>query len=206
MTFIKVCGITRAADAEHAVRHGATAVGFVFWPSSPRYVEPQRAADIIVRLPHSITTVGVFVNQPVEEIERIAEQTGIATVQLHGDEPASYAAALDWPVLKATPLATAEAALAGWPDDTLVLLDAHDPVRRGGTGERVAWAEAARIASSRRVVLAGGLTPDNVQEAIEVVHPFGVDVSSGVEESPGIKDLNKMTRFLENARLAGNGR
>jgi phosphoribosylanthranilate isomerase len=206
MTFVKVCGITRAEDARHAVQHGATALGFVFWPGSPRYIDPARAAQIIETLPPGVTSVGVFVDQPVDEIEQIVERAGVGTIQLHGDETSAHAAALGRPVLKATTIAAAETMLADWPDDTLVLLDAHDPVRRGGTGQTIDWAGAADLAARRRVVLAGGLTPDNVQEAIAVVRPYGVDVSSGVEQSPGVKDLDKMSRFLEQVRTAGHGR
>lgn len=206
MTFVKVCGITRPEDVMHAVRCGATAIGFVFWPGSPRYVAPEVAAGMIGALPSDVTPVGVFVNQSVEEVDQVARHAGVTTIQLHGEEPASYATALGRTVLKATSLAGAEAVFASWPEDTLILLDAHDPVRRGGTGQVVDWTRAAVLATRRRVVLAGGLTPDNVQEAIAVVDPFGVDVSSGVEESPGIKDVNKMARFFEQVRAASNGR
>lgn len=202
----KVCGITRLTDALHAVQHGATAVGFVFWPRSPRYIEPSRAADIIAELPDTVTSVGVFVNQPVDEIQRIAATTGITAIQLHGDEPAAYAEALGWPIWRAVSMNEAdEERLSEWPSSTTFLLDAHDPVLRGGTGRTIEWTQAARVASQRRVVLAGGLNPDNVQEAIVSVRPFGVDVSSGVEEAPGVKDLDKVARFLENARAAFNG-
>jgi phosphoribosylanthranilate isomerase len=200
--FTKVCGLTRLTDARHAVAHGATAVGFVFWPKSPRYVTPDRAADIISELPGGVTAVGVFVNQPIDEITRIAAQTGIAAIQLHGDEPPAYAPALPWPVLRATALDEAKGSMQDWPPETLILLDVHDPVRRGGTGRTIDWSRAARIAAARRVVLAGGLTPENVGAAIETVRPYGVDVSSGVEEAPGVKDLAKVARFLENARAA----
>lgn len=203
--FIKICGITRAQDARAAVESGATALGFVFWPRSPRYVDPNTAEGIIRTLPKDVTPVGVFVNQPVDEIEQIADQTGIQLVQLHGDEPASYTSALTRPVMKAMSLVAADAFADAWPADIAILLDAHDPVRRGGTGTAVDWAHAARIAARRRVVLAGGLTPDNVQEAIAVVQPYGVDVSSGVERSPGIKDAEKVTRFLEQVRLVRHG-
>jgi phosphoribosylanthranilate isomerase len=202
----KVCGITRLTDALHAVQHGATALGFVFWPHSPRYIEPRRAAEIIAELPDTVTTVGVFVNQPVDEIRHVAATTGITAIQLHGDEPCAYAEALGWPVWRAVLLKDAdEEKLADWPSSTTFLLDAHDPVRRGGTGQTIDWTAAARVASQRRVVLAGGLTADNVQDAIVSVRPFGVDVSSGVEEAPGVKDLDKVARFLENARAAFNG-
>jgi phosphoribosylanthranilate isomerase len=203
--FAKVCGITRLTDALHAVQHGATALGFVFWPHSPRYVAPERAAEIIAELPDTVTAVGVFVNHPLNELRTIAAQTRIAAIQLHGDEPPAYAEGLAWPLLRAAAIGDVEARLDGWPEETLVLLDTHDPVLRGGTGRAIDWSGAAEIATRRRVVLAGGLTPDNVREAIETVRPFGVDVSSGVESSPGVKDFDKVARFLENARGAFNG-
>ena len=203
--FIKICGITRAEDARAAVEGGATAVGFVFWPRSPRYVDPGSAAAIISELPTSVTAVGVFVNQPLDEIRRAAERSGIRAVQLHGDEPASYTTTLGYQVIKAMSIEMAETYADAWSAETLVLLDAHDPVRRGGTGRRIDWAQAARIAARRRVILAGGLTHENVQEAIAEVQPYGVDVSSGVEASPGVKDVNKMTQFLHQVRLVRHG-
>jgi phosphoribosylanthranilate isomerase len=201
----KVCGITRLTDALHAVQHGATALGFVFWPLSPRYVAPERAAEIVRELPATVTTVGVFVNQAIDDIRHVAATAGITTIQLHGDEPPAYADALAWPVWRAVSLAHTNGTLSAWQQDVTILLDAHDPVRRGGTGEQIDWDAAAAIAARRRVVLAGGLTPDNVERAITTVHPFGVDVSSGVEEAPGVKDFNKVARFLERARAAFNG-
>jgi phosphoribosylanthranilate isomerase len=202
----KVCGMTRLTDALHAVQHGATAVGFVFWPRSPRYIEPERAAEIIRELPGTVTAVGVFVNQPVDEIRRIAAATGITAIQLHGDEPSAYAEVLGWPVWRALPLDLADdESLLDWPPSTTILLDTHDPVRRGGTGQTIDWTQAARVATQRRIVLAGGLTPENVQDAIVAVRPYGVDVSSGVEEAPGVKDFDKVARFLERARAAFNG-
>ena len=200
--FAKVCGLTRLTDALHAVKHGATAVGFVFWPKSPRFIAPELAAGIIRELPGTVIAVGVFVNQPIDEITRIAAQTGIAAIQLHGDEPPAYAPALPWPVLRATALDEVNGSLTDWPPDTLLLLDVHDPVRRGGTGRTIDWSRAAGIAAGRRIVLAGGLTPDNVGAAIDAVRPYGVDVSSGVEEAPGVKNFDKVARFLENARAA----
>ena len=201
----KVCGITRLTDALHAAQHGATALGFVFWPRSPRYIDPWRAAAIVKELPSSVTAVGVFVNQPIDDIQRIVVTTGITAIQLHGDEPPAYAAALGWPVWRAVTLQHANTTLPSWPPTTMILLDTHDPDRRGGTGRTIDWQAAARLAAARRVVLAGGLTPDNVQDAIKTVRPEGVDVSSGVEEAPGVKDLDKVARFLERARSAFNG-
>ncbi len=198
----KICGITRLADARHAVQHGATALGFVFWPASPRFVAPGHAAEIIRELPATVACVGVFVNQAVDEIERIAAGTAITTIQLHGDEPPAYATAFDLPVWRAISLADMDATQAKWPSSTTFLLDAHDPIQRGGTGRPIDWSEAATVALHRRVVLAGGLTPENVHEAIETVRPFGVDVSSGVEAAPGVKDHDKVARFLERAKAA----
>jgi phosphoribosylanthranilate isomerase len=203
--FVKICGITRLTDALHATAHGATALGFVFWRRSPRYVTPERAAEIIAELPSSITTVGVFVNEPIEAIGQIVATSGVTAVQLHGDEPPAYADALAWPLLRSATLDEAADIAAAWPPDTMLLLDAADPVRRGGTGAVIDWQRAAAIARTRRVVLAGGLTPLNVADAIATVQPYGVDVSSGVESAPGVKDFAKVTRFLANARTAMTG-
>jgi phosphoribosylanthranilate isomerase len=147
----------------------------------------------------------VFVNQPIDEIQHVIVATGITIVQLHGDEPAAYAGALGWPVWRAMALHHAPDTLPTWPASTTIVLDAHDQVLRGGTGRTIDWKAAARVAATRRVVLAGGLTPDNVQDAIEIVRPIGVDVSSGVEEAPGVKDLDKVARFLQRARAALHG-
>jgi phosphoribosylanthranilate isomerase len=202
--FVKICGMTRLPDALHAVEHGANALGFVFWPQSPRYVAPERAAAIIAALPAGVSTVGVFVNAPVDVITRVAAETGISTIQLHGDEPPDYADALEWPVVRATTLEQIEEAFSAWPPGTTFLMDAADPVRRGGTGRTIDWQQAASAARLRRVVLAGGLTADNVAEAIAAVRPFGVDVSSGVEDAPGVKNGDMVARFLASARSAGD--
>jgi len=199
---LKICGITRLSDALHAVEHGAGALGFVFWPQSPRYITPERAAEIIAALPPGVDAVGVFVNEPVDSIRAVVAQTGISTIQLHGDETPAYADALGWPVLRAITVEQAEQASAAWPPETLFLMDAADPVRRGGTGSTIDWQQAASAARGRRIVLAGGLTPDNVADAIGTVRPFGVDVSSGVEDAPGVKNPDKVARFLKSARSA----
>jgi phosphoribosylanthranilate isomerase len=200
--FIKVCGITRVSDAVHAVEQGATALGFVLWPRSPRAVSVDRAAEIIAELPSHVMTVGVFVNEPIDDIRSAAERARLTAVQLHGDEPPAYADALDWPVIRAVSVAEIDRAADAWSAETALLVDNIDPVRRGGTGGTVDWTRAAGVAKTRRVVLAGGLTPENVATAIRAVHPFGVDVSSGVESAPGVKDLEKVTQFISNARLA----
>lgn len=200
--FLKVCGITRLTDALYAVEQGATALGFVFWSGSPRAVTPDRARQIVAELPSIVMTVGVFVNESVAGIRSVVGATGITAVQLHGDEPPAYADALGWPVFRSVTLDSAEDAGSAWGLETTLLLDAADPERRGGTGRTVDWTRAAALARGRRVVLAGGLTPANVAEAIATVRPFGVDVSSGVEEAPGVKDFSKVAQFLANARAA----
>ena len=188
-TFVKICGITRPEDADRAVECGADALGFVFWPDSPRWIDPNKAWKIVATLPPFVTAVGVFVNQPSEYVNEIAAQIGLGAVQLHGDEHVEYAATVSRPVLKAMTLAqAADRALDSWPSRVLVLLDAHDPDKRGGTGMTIDWTSAAAVAASRRIVLAGGLTPANVGQAIARVRPFGIDVSSGVEQAPGVKD------------------
>ena len=161
--FVKICGITRLTDALHAVKAGATALGFVFWPHSPRYVTPERAAEIIGELPSTILTVGVFVNEPVNSIRDVVGKSRITTVQLHGDEPPAYADGLGWPIIRIGERGgRRRSACSAWPAETVFLLDAIDPVRRGGTGGHVDWTRAAGIARDRRIVLAGGLTPGNV--------------------------------------------
>jgi phosphoribosylanthranilate isomerase len=200
--FLKVCGITRLTDALHAVEQGATALGFVFWPHSPRYVTPERAAEIIGELPSTIVTVGVFVNEPVDSIRDVVARSRVTTVQLHGDEPPAYAEGLGWPIIRSVSVDEAGEACPAWPTETVFLVDSVDPVRRGGTGGQVDWARAAAVARDWRVVLAGGLTPENVAHAIATVRPYGVDVSSGVEQSPGVKDFDKVARFLASARSA----
>jgi len=200
--FVKICGITRLTDALHAVEQGATALGFIFWPRSSRAVSPERAAEIVAELPSGITTVGVFVNEPIEGIRALVAKTGITTVQLHGDEPPAYADALEWPLIRAVDADDVEDACSAWSEQTVLLIDTIDPVRRGGTGVPVDWMVAAGVARRRRLVLAGGLTPETVSTAIHAVQPYGVDVSSGVESSPGVKDFDKVARFIANARTA----
>ena len=200
--FLKICGITRLSDALHAVEHGATALGFVMWPRSPRFIDRDRVAAIVAQLPSTITAVGVFVNESSDEIARTMEVTSLSHVQLHGDEPTAYADSLAWPILRSVTLATADQIAATWPQDTTLILDAADIERRGGTGQAVDWSRAALLARRRQLVLAGGLTPANVGDAIATVRPFGVDVSSGVEDAPGVKNADKVAQFLENARRA----
>ncbi|MGE0393074.1 MAG: phosphoribosylanthranilate isomerase [Vicinamibacterales bacterium] len=202
MTFVKVCGITRVEDARAALAAGATALGFVFWPASPRAVTPEQAGAIVAALPYGTNAVGVFVNQTTDEIDRAVRVAGLTAVQLHGDETPALLPSIHRPVLRAINVTADDAAIAAWPEPVLLLVDAHDPVRRGGTGRVADWTAAAALAAKRRIVLAGGLRADNVQEAIRVVRPFGLDVSSGVEDAPGVKSVAKLNDFFEKVRTA----
>jgi len=189
---VKICGITRLEDAEAAVRAGAGAVGFVFWPASPRWIDPFRAARIAAALPPFVTPVGVFVDQPADYVNGVATLVKLGAVQLHGNESPEYAAAVRHSIVKALPVGAAAPPVDLWPARVLPLLDAHDPVRRGGTGQAIDWSRAAAIAARRPVILAGGLTPENVVEAVQQVGPYGIDVSSGVESAPGRKDHGRI--------------
>jgi phosphoribosylanthranilate isomerase len=205
LVLVKICGITRLADAEAAIEAGANALGFVFWRDSPRFIDPYRARTIVRALPAFVTTVGVFVNQPAAFIAGVANLVPLGAVQLHGDEAAERVHDLGRPIIKALTLdlASNPDRLALWPAGVTILLDAHDPVRRGGTGHPVDWPAAAAIAARRRTILAGGLTPDNIAAAVDRVRPFGVDVSSGVERSPGVKDrarIRALFRALNGVR------
>lgn len=212
---VKICGVTRMEDGRLAATLGAWAVGFVFWPGSPRFVDPSRAREIARQLPPAVTAVGVFVDQPAEYVTDVARYVGLGAVQLHGNESAEYARSIARPdveaastqrevpdvgtafrrpeIIKAFSLQQLGdvSELGEW-GETTVLLDAVDAERRGGTGKTIDWHAAARIARMRPVVLAGGLGPDNVAEAVRLVKPAAIDVSSGVERSPGLKDAALM--------------
>jgi phosphoribosylanthranilate isomerase len=195
---VKICGITRPQDAERAVVLGATAIGFIFWPSSPRRVGLEAARSIGRLVPGSVLKVGVFVDAPAAELARTVGEAGLDAVQLHGSESPDLVRGLEARVIKAVALGSpdAEAQIAQWTGTTL-LLDAHDPVRHGGTGRVVDWDRAARLARLHEVILAGGLNPENVVEAVRRVRPAGIDVSSGVEQTPGVKDLVKLAALFD---------
>jgi phosphoribosylanthranilate isomerase len=196
---VKICGITRLEDAAAAVAAGAGAIGFVFWPGSPRFIDPHRARAIAATLPPFVTPVGVFVNQPAAYVRGVASLVRLGAVQLHGDEPPAYAKELSTPIVKAIAIGAdgGETAIDTWPAGITLLLDVHDPVKRGGTGRTVDWTAAAGIAATRRVFLAGGLTPDNAADAVARVRPYGIDVSSGVECAPGVKDHQRLRALFE---------
>lgn len=205
MTVVKICGIMRAEDALAAETCGADAVGFVFYPESPRYIEPAKAAKISAGLGPFVTRVGVFVNESPKRIRAIAADAGLDAIQLHGDEPPSYAAGLPGlriiRAFRAGPGFDPETP-SNWPADAY-LLDACEPGAYGGTGRKGDWDVARACAERYRVILAGGLTPDNVGAAVCAVRPWGVDVSSGVESSPGVKDHDAVRAFFAAVRNSG---
>jgi len=206
-TRIKVCGITRLDDALRAVELGVDALGFVFWPGSPRRVSLRQAAEIAAALPPLVAAVGVFVDQPLDEIRTIASAVGLSAIQLHGDEAPGTWTRVPGRCIKAIGVGAGfdPAAVRAWPLAVLPLLDAHDPARRGGTGRIVGWDIAAELARARRIILAGGLGASNIRDAIARVRPFAVDVSSGVEREPGIKDPERLRAFIEGVAAADAG-
>ncbi len=198
-TRIKVCGLTRLEDALLACELGADALGFVFWPGSPRFVDPEQVRAIVTALPPFVATVGVFVNQTPAYVASVVSTAMLSTIQLHGEEdPADYTA-VTRRVIKAvavTPDFDLAHAVSALSQQVTMLLDAHDPIRRGGTGQTIDWRVAAAVARIRPVILSGGLTPRNVAGARNSVQPYAVDVSSGVEASPGVKDPAKLRAFF----------
>ena len=200
---VKICGVTRLEDALLAVRLGADALGFNFWPGSRRLLAPAAAREIVRRLPPLVTAVGVFVDPSRDEVLRAVAASGVQVAQLHGDEPPALCSALPLPVVKAIRVRDAAAleALAAYDGLAGLLLDAPSP-GFGGSGATFDWTLAAAAAAARPVILAGGLGPANVAEAVRAVRPFAVDVASGVESAPGVKDGELMRRFIEAAKEA----
>lgn len=206
---LKICGITSGEQAEAIVAAGADALGINFWPRSKRFVEVEVAAPWLRELADMVARVAVTVNASDDELRRIHDSGAIDFLQLHGDETPDRVESLTrqgLPVFKALGVRDRESLLAAESfGGTTLLLDAYAPVDYGGTGETMDWAlgaEAVNRFSGREIILAGGLRPGNVAEAIRQVHPAGVDVASGVESAPGIKDLDAVRHFLEAARTA----
>ncbi len=195
---MKICGITRPEDADLATELGASALGFVFWPGSARYISQESAREIVRRHAGTVRSVGVFVDQSPEEVTHIMDTVGLDVAQLHGSESPEYCRLLNRTVIKAIGLQDGEPALLDEFDpEMLILIDAHDPSRYGGTGRTVDWNAAKQIAALRKTILAGGLNPENITRAVTAVRPYGVDVSSGVEAAPGVKDASRLKRFFE---------
>jgi phosphoribosylanthranilate isomerase len=206
-TRIKICGVTRLKDAQRAVELGAAALGFNFYPLSPRYIEPAAARAIVRRLPPFVTAVGVFANETdAGHVISVAREAGVTVVQVHGPRfPALHE------LLSTFTLVVAVAVREGFKPEELgkieasaYLLDAFDPDRPGGTGRTFDWKAAREAMHYGPIILAGGLTPANVARAVREVRPFAVDVASGVESAPGIKDSAKLGAFF--AAVAGADR
>lgn len=201
---VKICGITNAEDARVACDAGADALGFNFALEAKkrnRYIEPNDAAAIIDSLPPFVTTVAVCVNPSAKDIERYLKFVDF--VQLHGEESADFAGRFGHGVIKAFRLSDdlSDTEVEAYTDASAWLLDAYHPVNRGGTGRTTDWPRAKRLAAgSKPVILAGGLTPDNVAEAIQQVHPYAVDTAGGVEREPGIKDHERIRAFIQDAK------
>jgi phosphoribosylanthranilate isomerase len=204
---VKICGITNSEDARAAVESGADALGFIFFSGSPRYLSPDAAARIIAQLPPFVVKVGVFVDAPRDGVLEIAHSTGIDAIQLHGSESAAECeqlAGTRLKVIKAFRMkdtGTLEE-IATYPVSAF-LLDSYVPGQLGGTGAKFNWDLALNAKQfGRPIILAGGLDPENVSDAVAKVGPYGVDVSSAVEISPGKKDLEKVRRFIARAKQA----
>lgn len=197
-TRVKICGITRAQDAEAAAGHGADAIGLVFYRPSPRCVTLERARQIVAATPAFVSTVAVFVNPSRNEVETVIHECGVTLLQFHGDEPPDFCAGFSRPYIKAARIRpdldllkylSPHAAARAW------MLDAFHEDLWGGTGGAFDWSLVPRSAA-KPVILSGGLTADNVAEAVRRVGPYAVDVSTGVEGSKGIKDAAKIAAFI----------
>jgi phosphoribosylanthranilate isomerase len=200
MVRVKICGITRLEDALAAARAGADALGFNFWPKSKRYVDPRAAGEIIALLPPFVATVGVFVDPTREEALQAADLSGVHWLQLHGDESPELCASMPLPVIKGIRVRhRASLDLLDQYDVAGFLLDTDSP-GYGGSGATFDWTLAAEGARRAPIVLAGGLNPENVADAVRQVRPWAVDVASGVESAPGVKDHEKTARFIREAK------
>jgi phosphoribosylanthranilate isomerase len=200
---VKVCGITRAADAVAAIEAGADLLGFNFYTKSPRYITPAAAAPIIALLPRQVLAVGIFVDAARAEVEAALATAKLGLLQFHGDEPDAYCRGFAVPAMKALRIASfadLERAAAPYPDGWL-LADAADPKRYGGTGRALPIEPVARDLA-RRLFVAGGLAPDTVTDVVRRLRPLGVDVCSGVERAPGIKDHALLREFVTHAKSA----
>lgn len=202
MLKVKICGITNQLDSALAVDNGADALGFVFYEKSPRYIRPEDAEHIIKGLPPFITTVGVFVNEPPVKVKSIMESAGLDFAQLHGDETPEDCMATGPKVIKAFRIRQSSdiEAIKKY-NASAYLLDTYREGIPGGTGETFNWDIAIEAKKLGRIILSGGLNPDNIAEAVRKVAPYAVDVSSGVELKPGKKDPDKIKKFMEQVKL-----
>ncbi|MDA0708839.1 MAG: phosphoribosylanthranilate isomerase [bacterium] len=198
---VKICGITNREDALCAVEAGADALGFIFYAKSPRFVAPETVGEIVAVLPPFVTAVGVFVNAPEERIDAVVKLAGLRAIQLHGDEPPEACLGHAVPVIRAVRVGAdfSPEHLRAYLVDTF-LLDTAKSGMYGGTGKTFDWSAAQAAKPMGRLILSGGLTPDNVAEAIAHVAPYAVDTGSGVESEPGRKDHEKVKAFVKAVR------
>ena len=205
MVKVKICGITELDDALHALDCGADALGFVYYERSPRAITRKRAQAIIAELPPFVTVVGLFVNEDPSIVREIADDCNLDVIQYHGDESPEIVRMAPRRAIRALRIRESDTLdeINRYPASGL-LLDAWVTGAFGGTGVLCNWELAAEIAKKRPVILAGGLTPENVAAAIQTVHPYDVDVSSGVEEAPGRKDQKKVAAFIKAAKIAAH--
>jgi len=205
--FVKICGITNLSDAQCAIEAGANALGFVFYPKSPRFLDLEKARDIFRSLPGEIKKVGVFVDEPDEILKQYLESLPLDYVQLHGNESPEYCSGIPVEVIKGLRIMDSDDIrnVPNYPV-SFFLLDAFSEKEFGGTGKVFDWRIAleAKEVLGAPIILSGGLNPENAADAVGLVSPYGVDVSSGVEISPGIKDHAKIIEFIKNARNAGH--
>ncbi len=198
---VKICGITNLNDANMAADLGADALGFIFVPSSPRYIPPEKAAAITAHLPESLVRVGVFVNAGRREILETVEKAGVNCLQLHGDESPDDVKDFTLPVWKAFRISDRfdPQELDAYSAEAY-LLDTFSPDSYGGTGRTFDWNIARRLNTGRKIILSGGLNPENIARAVEYIRPYGVDVNSGVEQQPGKKNAELLRRLFVNIR------
>lgn len=199
---VKICGITNVEDAMMAAEAGADALGFMFYEPSPRHLKLSLAAEVMRELPPFVARVGVFVNPAPDVVRRVIDECGINYVQLHGEEPPDFCTKFSVPVIKAFRIQNGDslARLQGYRTSAW-LLDSFVPGKPGGTGESFNWDLAVKAKNfGRPIILAGGLTPQNVGDAVTKVRPFGVDASSGLEVAPGKKDRTKVAKFIKHAK------
>lgn len=203
MTLVKICGITNLDDALAAVNAGADALGFNFFKLSPRYITPQHAREIIEQIPDSLLPVGVFVNEESEAVRNIAEEAGLKALQLHGDESPEYCRELaGYYVIKALAVsASFDSQTPNRYEVEAIMLDTKHNTLRGGTGHVFDWSIAQRLALTiPKLYLAGGLSPENIENAIKTVRPFAVDACSALEDNPGKKNEERMRVFVNTVR------
>lgn len=205
MIKVKICGITNIEDALAAVEYGADAIGFNFFRRSPRCIDPEDARSIALEIPSSVWRVGVFADAPAESVKEICQMVGLDYLQFHGDETPYYCEQFAVPYWKAfRPKNFHSLDLLAKYDAAAYLIDTYQPGVLGGTGQKGNWSLAIEAKKYGKIILAGGLKPENIENAVTVVQPWGVDVCSGIENEPGTKDLDRMARFIEIAKSRGD--